>query len=91
LETLVIAFENLWRDAQDNCKEQKDALYILLKEMHDDLEKIRSIQLPLEFRAAFLSEVVNRKKGFIKDNTPWEMFAPLTNTEPIIIQNNLLS
>jgi len=53
IETLVIAFENLWRDAQDNCKEQKDALYILLKEMHDDLEKIRSIQLPLEFRRHF--------------------------------------
>ncbi len=30
-----------------------------------------------------------KNKGFIKDNTPWEMFAPLTNTEPIIIQNNL--
>ena len=76
IETLVIAFENLWRDAQDNCKEQKDALYILLKEMHDDLEKIRSIQLPLEFRAAFLSEVVNRKKGFIKDNGEYRKDPP---------------
>jgi len=30
-----------------------------------------------------------KDQGFIKDNTPWEMFAPLTNTSPIIIQKNL--
>ncbi len=30
-----------------------------------------------------------KSKGFIKEDTPWEMFAPLTNAPPIIIQNNL--
>jgi ATP-dependent exoDNAse (exonuclease V) beta subunit len=76
IEMLVIAFENLWRDARENCKDQTDALYVLLKNMHDDFEKIRSIRSPLEFRAAFLSEVVNRKKGFIKDNGEYRKDPP---------------
>ncbi len=76
IEMLVIAFENLWRDALENCKDQTDALFVLLKNMHDDLEKIRSIRSPLEFRVAFLSEVVNRKKGFIKDDGEYRKDPP---------------
>lgn len=30
-----------------------------------------------------------KNKGFIKENTPWEMFAPLSNTPPVLVQNNL--
>lgn len=30
-----------------------------------------------------------KQNGFIKDNTPWEAFAPLTNVAPIVVQNNL--
>jgi len=30
-----------------------------------------------------------KDNGFINDKTPWEMFAPLSNTPPVLAQNNL--
>ncbi|MCF7832445.1 MAG: UvrD-helicase domain-containing protein [Candidatus Marinimicrobia bacterium] len=76
IEMLIIRFESIWQYAQEKCLKQSDNLYQLLKDMHDDLEHIRSIEDPMEFRAAFLSEVVNRKKGFIKDDGDYRKDSP---------------
>lgn len=32
---------------------------------------------------------VSKEKGYINENTKWEEFAPLTNTQPILVQDNV--
>lgn len=65
IETLIFRFDDIMQYVQQNCKDKHDKLYLLLNDMHDDRESLRSIEDPLEFRAAFLNKVINRKNGFI--------------------------
>ncbi|MDD3965612.1 MAG: UvrD-helicase domain-containing protein [bacterium] len=76
IEGLIRAFELMWREQKDKCKDENDVLYRLLGDMADKLENIRSLEDPLEFRAAFLSEVVNRNGGFIKSDKTYKAKAP---------------
>ncbi|MCK4813072.1 MAG: UvrD-helicase domain-containing protein, partial [Candidatus Marinimicrobia bacterium] len=75
-ETLIQDFETLWKNAQENCKNPEDALYQILQSMHDQLKIIRAYTNPLEFRAAFLSEIIRpsalikKKDGTFKASCP---------------------
>ncbi len=66
-ERLIQDFETLWGNAQENCKNPEDALYQILQTMHQQLKTIHTYTDPLEFRAAFLSEII-RPSALIKKN-----------------------
>ena len=63
IENLVATFEALWKNAQSLCNNEKDALFVGLKDMHFELMALDRRD-PLEFRAAFISDIV-RKSIFV--------------------------
>jgi len=68
IENLVATFEALWKNAQFLCNNEKDALFVGLKDMHFELMALDRRD-PLEFRAAFISDIVRKGIFVTKSGT----------------------
>ncbi|MCK5817096.1 MAG: UvrD-helicase domain-containing protein, partial [Candidatus Marinimicrobia bacterium] len=55
VETLFTRFMSLWQDAQNTCKNKTDKLYLLLKEINENISLLDRTGDPLEFRVVFLA------------------------------------
>jgi len=66
IENLVATFEALWKNAQSLCHNEKDVLFVGLKDMVRELMALDRSD-PLEFRAAFISDII--RKGIFVTKT----------------------
>lgn len=57
IENLVATFKALWKSADILCEDHNDAMFKGLQDMQEQLQKLDKND-PIEYRAAFLSEVV---------------------------------
>lgn len=68
IENLTVTFESLWKRIPSLCVNEKDALYIGVKKMYEDLCTLDR-QDPLEYRAEYISGVVRNNIFFTKGGT----------------------
>lgn len=68
IEKIVSIFEALWLKASHICSNEKDALYLGLKKMNEDLCKLDRSK-SLEFKATFISEIIRNSVFLTKAGT----------------------